>query len=866
MRRLFALIAAFALLTGACTDGGAGETTTTTGTTPESSTTTTAAAPATTTTLPQVLIAAGPRPVEPFAEFTPVALFTDSPPYQGPATPHSIEGIFVPPTVEYDLTPQVVGALEQQGFAVVPGFARLFHPVYQTFPYQGEVYFVTTDAAYHYLHLGFSKILRELEQDQLLPILEGLVTGLVDASRDQAVDLARTPLADAADRVAQFYEAAAVLLDLDVGEIGPLAEEEVALAREAASLDESPITGLCPGDPEQSMSCLVDFSLFKPRGHYTRNADLERYFRSMSLLGNENFSVGYPETMTLAVLATRLLVSDPALLEAWQLIYEPTAFLVGMADDYTPVELADQLDDLAPGWRDDPSAITETVAGAAGEGLIALRPVGIDPEAASVRIMGVRLVVDSYIYDQLRFPSVGDPPFGRIYATPLDLVATFGSDLAYEILAVEEVPFQTGESVGAIYLTDPGTGEHWTNHDSQLEKLSGMISTREPSHWGATVYDAWLYALEPVWSPLGEAYPDFMRSRAWEIKDLQTGLGSYTELKHDTILYAKQSFAAEGDFQPVEYPEPRHWVEPNPVAFQRMTSVIGLLEDGLTQRGLLPAGSDNAALITALDDFIGRLGRLAADELAAEPISAEDNDWLGAIGSTMEALWIRSSDEVEEATGEFPDQDLNSALVADIMRTTYEVLEIGTGNVDSVYVLVPTDEGRFQIAKGAVYSYYEFWRPSDEGRLTDEEWWSLLESNPPERPDWQSPLFSAEVSYDTGLEPGLTCADLAGAVDGYEDVLAYWIASQQPGQLDSDGNGLPCDRTPMYDADVFADLREESDLFCRDLVADGFDFADAVAYWVREGTPSRMDADHNGIPCETVFSSEEVEAFFDLAR
>jgi hypothetical protein len=98
-----------------------------------------------------------------------------------------------------------------------------------------------------------------------------------------------------------------------------------------------------------------------------------------------------------------------------------------------------------------------------------------------------------------------------------------------------------------------------------------------------------------------------MRSEAWERKDLQTGLGSYVELKHDTVLYAKQSFAAEGDFDEVDFPEPRHWVEPNPVAFGRMAEVVGLLADGLTARGLLPADSDNAALLTALDDFLARL-------------------------------------------------------------------------------------------------------------------------------------------------------------------------------------------------------------------------------------------------------------------
>ncbi len=876
MKRWLAAVLAFALVAGACSGTEVGETTTAT-TPPQSTTTetedsTTTTGGTTTTSTPtteRTTAGMQPRQVGAFSDFEVVPLLLDSPAYQGPATPSSIAGIYMPESFSRDLDPGAIDVLESQGFVVVPGNARLFHPLYETFHYEGEVYFVTTDAAYHYMHLGFSKILRDLEQYQLLPILEKLLGGLVDASRRQRDELAETNLAESADRVAQFYEAAATLLELDIGPIGDLAKQEVELAEEAAGLQASPITSLHGCDQMTMMGC-ADFSLFKPRGHYTRSAELERYFRAMSVLGNENFNVGDGDTMVLAALASRVLVSDPQLLDWWTLVYEPTAFLVGMADDYTPTELADQLDELIPGWRDDPTLIDPAVAKTAGAALVDLRPVSIDPASSSVRIMGARFVVDSYIYDQLRGPNVGDPPFGRRYATPLDLVATFGSDLVYEILGDEEVLFHPQTQDGtAEYLIDPSTGERWTNLDTQFEKLTNMISERDASDWAATVYDAWLYSLEPVWQRHGEAYPDFMQTRSWEIKDLQTGLGSYTELKHDTILYAKQSFAAQGGYEEVQYPDPRHWVEPNPVAFQRMAAVLDLLRDGLADRALLPAESDNAELIEALGNFIDRLGRLAADQLAGEPISSEDNEWLGSIGSLMEALRIRSSDEVEEATGDFPDQDLNSAVVADIMRTNFHILEIGTGYVDSLYVLVPTDEGRFQIAKGAVYSYYEFWRKSDAGRLTDQEWWELLDSNPPDRPNWQDPLFEP-APEDVGLQRGLTCHDLAGLTEpiGYEDVLAYWIGYGKPQELDRDDNGIPCDQEPepLYEPTLFADLPDEADLFCRDLNALGHDFADAIAYWVREGSPDRMDADRNGFPCETVFPKEEIDAFFNVSQ
>ena len=54
----------------------------------------------------------------------------------------------------------------------------------------------------------------------------------------------------------------------------------------------------------------------------------------------------------------------------------------------------------------------------------------------------------------------------------------------------------------------------------------------------------------------------------------------------------------------------------------------------------------------------------------------------------------------------------------------------------------------------------------------------------------------------------------------------------------------------------------EVGLFCRDLHPQGYSYADAVAYWTREGQPDRMDADGNGIPCETVYEPAAVLAFW----
>ena len=51
-------------------------------------------------------------------------------------------------------------------------------------------------------------------------------------------------------------------------------------------------------------------------------------------------------------------------------------------------------------------------------------------------------------------------------------------------------------------------------------------------------------------------------------------------------------------------------------------------------------------------------------------------------------------------------------------------------------------------------------------------------------------------------------------------------------------------------------------LFCRDLNAQGYSYAAAVDYWRAHGQPNQMDADANGVPCETVYPSSDVAAYW----
>lgn len=671
------------------------------------------------------------RQVAPFGAYDWVPLLDASTPYGGPTTPTSLADVLLVDVQQQYLSADVRTMLEQQGFAVEVGSSPYFHNVYKAQAYEYQPLFVTTDALYHSWHLVFDKVLRNTEEQRLLPILEHLLAGAVPAARTQQQQLAGTSLATDAERATAYYEAAAELLGLGLGTTSARAAEEVGLAREAAGVTQSPISGVTECQFPLRFDGCVDYSLFLPRGHYTRTADLQRYFAGMSLLGQEFFGLSATaDAVVPGLLVTRVLAADPALMADWTAIYEPTAFLVGLADDVTPLEVAAAADSIAPAWRDDPGVLTGLDTRAVADAVLAAHPTKIDPERAGIRLMGARFTLDAFVLDQLAWPNVGTESHRRVDVSALDVAAALGSELA------RSTQLAAGQ----------GDYEHY---ESQLAAMTTLVDAREPDEWAGTVYDAWLAALEPQLAVRTAAYPDFMQSPAWAAKSLQTALASYTELKHDTILYAKQGSAGEGEGpQPPPF-TPRNWVEPDPVSFGRLAGAAALLRDGMLARDLLTEA--DVALLDTFTELTQWLASLATRELAGQVASDAENERLGSIGSELEYLWFAAADTSSvEGTpiASFEDSD---AVVADIYRSSFFYLELGTGAVDTIYVVVPLGDGRFELAVGGVSSYYEFRRPTAELRLTDEEWRAMLQqsTSPVERPAWQVPfLVGATTSSD----------------------------------------------------------------------------------------------------------------------
>jgi hypothetical protein len=231
-----------------------------------------------------------------------------------------------------------------------------------------------------------------------------------------------------------------------------------------------------------------------------------------------------------------------------------------------------------------------------------------------------------------------------------------------------------------------------------------------------------------------------MQTSAWSYKDLNAALGSWAELKHDTALYTKMPEMLGGGGPPTSGPAPSY-VEPNPEAFYRMAYLAQTLSCGLQERVLgeicWMGDSSNILDMRRYINAMGSLGRsfeifgnIAAKELAGQPLDEDENNLISQCLGLNECLNIETG--YNQPQGEMP----KVPIIAAVSGADDEVLEVGVGYVDRIFVAVPL-EGQWEIAQGGIFSYYEFTQPRN-ARLTDDEWRTKLANDEIELPGWSS--------------------------------------------------------------------------------------------------------------------------------
>lgn len=680
--------------------------------------------------------------------------------------------------VPFVLSEAQLAQLAEDGFVVSPGVEKEFFTVYEQARYANVPIFVTSDSLLHVYHLLFDKVLRTAETNYFISLLQELNRAMLAQTEAQYQTLQGTGWEDAARRSVAFIGVGSKLLDPDAAVPAyaqELVEAELALIEDAAGIMPSP---LFPG-----LEFGEDYTQYIPRGHYTRSDALRAYFKSMMWYGRMTFrlktkdpEVGRAETRAALLLVHALRTAEvngqPAL-DVWLDLYNPTVFFVGRSDDLTAFQYLEVIDDVYGSGATVADIADDVRLDAFIEAANELPPpkiLGIVIRASDdeeemtkgFRFMGQRFVPDAYIFRQLIYRNVGFEGEARMLPKGLDIMAALGSERAYAIL--EEM----GET-------------EYQNYPEQMAKVQSWVSGLSTAEWTETLYNTWLYTLRPLLQEPGDGYPQFMQSPTWLDKQLNTSLGSWAELKHDTILYAKQVYAEMGAGGSGA-PQPKlalGYVEPVPHFYGRLAALTAMTREGLGSRNLLSEQDTNS--LQRLQELSTAFQTMAEKELRGEPLTEEEQHLIRFYGGELEHLTMAAADTPEEDAAAIPvmDEEPQAAVIADVATAPDPdgdgvpnpvVLEEAVGRINELYAVVPMveEDGSvyLQVAKGGVFAYYEFPWPAED-RLTDEKWRQMLdEGQAPPLPQWTGSFFTEETEY----------AELQSAIYGFQRSLsfAFW--------------------------------------------------------------------------------------------
>lgn len=619
---------------------------------------------------------------------------------------------------EFD--PRILSKLSENGFAIVPNDNVQFFHVYEQNDYGQQQNFVTTDMFLQLLHMQVSFMLRSIEEDHFLPAIAELSKGCLNEALSVANYTNDPNLKDAAEFLAAYF-AVAYNIATDEELQVPASYRSVYQAEmELINNQVDDFSAMLPTHYQNKFA----YSLFKPRGHYTRSEELQRYFKTMQWLQLAPLCMTDSKDLNCALLAAHILFNGTSangtpLKELYLKVLDPTTFIIGKPDNISFKDVAEVMQ------KNGVTSVNDIIASADGlsadllamaEGKNVIKPIEELTCHDKINFMPARFVLDNIALMTMVDSNLRESK--RWLPSGLDVFAGFGDDGAYRLLT----------EVLDIDAT-------WPDFDKHMDVVKDYYSDFDD--WDGSMYTKWLETLTLMLEN-NKDYPYFMQTDAWDVKNLNTVLGSWAELKHDAILYAEQPFAAEcgggGDCDPPPDPYVVGYVEPNIAAWQGCIEMLDLTLGILQDHGLEAGLEYDIGRLKELAEF---LKEVSEKELRGEALSEQEYRQIEIIGTWVENLTLSIMDTDDWSSVQGPDKEV--AIVADVytknLGNNAGILHVAVGSVYDIFVVTEI-EGYLYITKGATFSYYEFPQNLDT-RLTDEQWQQMIKDQKlPAQPIW----------------------------------------------------------------------------------------------------------------------------------
>ena len=643
-----------------------------------------------------------------------------------------------------DIDKEILEKLQQNNFVITKGNnLQLFH-AYEENDYRQVPNFITTDLYLQAFHMYFSYILKSLEKQHIIPTLEMLCHSFNAACIKLAEQTEDESLKDMAEHAATFYAIPYYLLTNKTLTVPSKYETEYQEEIEHINKQEDNFS-----DFLSYKDAYFPYSLFKPRGHYTREPQLQAYFKAMMWLQTACFCREQQEQLKrsifqAAVLCTYKSIDQTPLIKLYQHIYTPLTFLMGEADNLSIFDIARILEKNNAIHIED--ALTAGQIEKVNQALIELakHKNNIKPQIEITCRDKINFMPQRYLSDNEVIQKLVDvnPNSQRAYPKGLDVFATFGTG--------------TAESLLIDFYNEPN---NWSEYSKELQQLKDKFKTSKSTQ--LSVYELWMKSLLTM-QQTDKNNPGFMQTPEWGYKNLNTALASWAELKHDAILYGEQPMAAEcGGAGPPD-PIVVGYVEPNLPFWRKMENILQATRLILQQNDCMT--DDLKGKTDQLNDYVTFLIQVTEKERRGEKLTEPEYRTLEYMGSSIEYFTLSVVDPDlhldDWSLVQGPDKSI--AIVADIYTRNIRgcnkngILHIATGNANNIYVVVEI-EGNLYLTRGATFSYYEFVQPLGT-RLTDEEWQKMLEEKKaPAVPEWmksilieKEPHVNERVFYSSG--------------------------------------------------------------------------------------------------------------------
>lgn len=534
-------------------------------------------------------------------------------------------------------------------------------------------YLVTSDAVLETFYAAFAALYAQVERTELAGALEEFARTGAETAREKG----------APKDVENFFLTGLGLLKKESVKSAPaVVRDEVARVEKGE------------GKGDSFFGQELDYGDFYIRGKYERDKDLQGYFRGIKWFQSFTFDLDQESQRRQA--ADLLAVAGAAKvrpsLERIHAIYRG---MIGESRYYNPLNL--QQIPVAGPLPEFRSGLPWVVG------------------SASFRLLPSIYTLDAHVFEQLIWHTkIPESPQGRLLPMGLDLMAAFGSQEARKILLNE---LQQG---------------NYPNYEKSLDKVTDKIGRFSRSAWDANLYQNWLDALATLVREPDARSPAFTKTAAWKRKQLNSALGSWVNLRYETIAVVEQVAAecGEGGYEALNIGKPRGYVEPNPEFFRRLDDGFGKLALQLERSIKSPELKRGVSeKIASYRQHLKSLETIARKELDNTPLSDEEYGEILNIGGTVEHFIVLMG----SLNGKDDDQTIRNPepirKIVDIQKAPdgSTRLYAALGFVDELNVAVPF-YGRRAIVKGPVYSYREF---TSQEALNSEKWRKMGRQEPP---------------------------------------------------------------------------------------------------------------------------------------